>query len=287
MMLQAFRLPSCMRLRRALSFLEVGVLACAVDGFFSARVSNPQTQRAYGRSGRRFLDCCGVLTGFPLGSLLVCLTLLTTVAWAQPQASYRIDTIAGGFNGDGGVAIQARLNYPVGVGVDSEGNLYIADTSNHRIRKVDLTGTITTIAGTGESGFGGDGGPAVEAQLDAPRGVAMDSTDNLYIADTLNQRIRKVDSTGTITTIAGTEERGFSWDGGPAVEARLDSPSDVAVDSEGNVYIADTLNQRIRKVDSTGTITTIAGTGERAFSILGNTGGRSGFLYSRGGGRSR
>ena len=181
-----------------------------------------------------------------------------------------ITTIAGtgelGFSGDGGPAVEAELYGPAGVAVDSAGNLYIADSGNQRIRKVDSTGTITTIAGTGEFGFSGDGGPAVEAELYGPAGVAVDSAGNLYIADSGNRRIRKIDSTGTITTIAGTGEFGFSGDGGPAVEAEFRNPYGVAVDSAGNVYIADTGNRRIRKIDSTGTITTIAGPGEFGFS---------------------
>ena len=194
-----------------------------------------------------------------------CLTLLTAVAWAQPQTSYRIDTLVGDFAGDGGPAVAARLNLPYDVAVDSSGNLYITDTNNDRIRKVDSAGTITTIAGTGERRFGGDGGPAIQAQLDAPSGVVVDGAGNLYIADRANHRIRKVDSTGTITTIAGTGERGFGGDGGPATQARLNYPYGVAVDGAGNLYIADLANHRIRKVDSTGTITTFAGTGERGF----------------------
>ena len=180
-----------------------------------------------------------------------------------------ITTIAGtgerGFGGDGGPATQARLNYPYGVAVDGAGNLYIADLANHRIRKVDSTGTITTFAGTGERGFGGDGGPASQAQINFPTGVAVDEAGNLYIADWSNARIRKVDGTGTITTIAGTGELGFGGDGGPAIQARLSLPYSVAVDGAGNLYIADQYNNRIRRVDSTGTLTTIAGTGERRF----------------------
>ena len=141
--------------------------------------------------------------------------------------------------------------------MDSAGNLYIAGA--HRIRKIDSTGTITTVAGTGKYGFSGDGGPAVLAQLMNPRGVAVDSAGNLYIADTGNHSIRKVDSTGTITTFVGTEEYGFGGDGGPATQARLNDPFSVAVDSAGSLYIADTGNHRIRKVDSTGTITTFVG----------------------------
>ena len=137
--------------------------------------------------------------------------------------------------------------------VDEAGNLYIADWSNARIRKVDGTGTITTIAGTGELGFGGDGGPAIQAQLGDPTGVAVDGAGNLYIADQYNNRIRRVDSTGTLTTIAGTGERGFSGDSGPATQAQLDDPTGVAVDGAGTLYIADASNHRIRLLTPTAT----------------------------------
>ncbi len=188
-----------------------------------------------------------------------------------------ITTVAGtgesGFGGDGGPAIQAQFARPVGVAVDSSDNLYIADRDNHRIRKVDSTGMITTVAGTGESGFGGDGGPAIQAQLRFPAGVAVDSSGNLYIADRDNHRVRKVDSNGTITTVAGTGEYGFGGDGGPAIQAQLRFPAGIAVDSSGNLYIADTLNHRIRKVDSTGTITTVAGMAPEDFGEDGGDGG--------------
>ena len=181
-----------------------------------------------------------------------------------------ITTVAGtgafGFSGDGGPASEAQLYSPHSVTVDGAGNLYIADSGNHRIRKVDSRGTITTVAGTGFGFSSGDGGPAVEARLSYPEGVALDGAGNLYIADSGNSRIRKVDSRGTITTIAGTGERGFSGDGGPAVRSQLYFPSGVAVDGAGNLYIGDLYNNRIRKVDSRGTITTIAGTGESGFS---------------------
>ena len=181
-----------------------------------------------------------------------------------------ITTVAGtgerGYSGDGGPAIDAQLNWPSALVVDGDGNLYIADMVNQRVRKMDSTGTITTIAGTGEDGYSGDGGPATEAQLSYPWSMALDGTGNLYIADRYNHRVRKVDSTGTITTIAGTGEVGFSGDGGPATEAQLNGPVSVRLDGTGNLYIAEGTGARVRKVDSTGTITTIAGTGENGYS---------------------
>ena len=181
------------------------------------------------------------------------------------DASGTITTVAGtgelGFSGDGGPATSARLSRPNDVAVDGAGNLFIADSGNNRIRKVDATGTISTVAGTGRTG-GGDGGPAVQAQLHGPSGVAVDGAGNVFIADRYNYRIRKVDSAGVITTVAGTGVRGSSGDGGPATSARLSGAEGVAVDGAGNVYIADEGNDRIRKVDSAGVITTVAGTGE-------------------------
>ncbi|HEX9758433.1 MAG TPA: S8 family serine peptidase [Nitrospiria bacterium] len=181
-----------------------------------------------------------------------------------------ITTYAGngnrGYSGDGGPADLARLRFPSGVAVDIAGNLYIADTGNHRIRKVDTEGIISTIAGTGSGGFNGDGGPATSARLDEPNDVFVDGSGNVYIADTGNQRIRRVDSSGTISTIAGIGNRGFSGDGGPATNARLNNPRGVSLDSLGNLYIADSNNDRIRIVSSSGIIDTYAGTGNSGFS---------------------
>ena len=194
--------------------------------------------------------------------LFACLTLLTAVIWAQPQTSYRIDTLAGGFAGDGGPAVAAPLNLPYDVAVDGAGNLYITDRNNHRIRRVDSTGTITTIAGTGKDGFSGDGGPAIQAQLRDPAGVALDGAGNLYISDASNNRIRKVASTGMITTFAGTGERRFGGDGGTGGPGTARSPPWRGDGWRGQTSISPIANNnRIRKVDSTGTITTIAGGG--------------------------
>ena len=165
-----------------------------------------------------------------------------------------------GFSGDNGPATSAQLS-PTGVAVDSAGNLYIAD--RNRIRKVS-GGVITTVAGNGTQGFSGDNGPATSAQLSEPYGVAVDFAGNLYIADRGNHRIRKV-SGGVITTVAGNGLRGFSGDDGPATSAQLNSPSGIAVDSAGNLYISDHGNNRIRKV-SGGVISTVAGNGTQGFS---------------------
>ena len=185
------------------------------------------------------------------------------------DTSGTITTFAGtgtrGGGGDGGSATSSMLSIPRGVAVDGSGNVYIADSGNNRVRKVDTSGTITTFAGTGAGGFGGDGGSATSSMLSAPYDVAVDGSGNVYIADQDNNRVRKVDSSGTITTFAGTGVGSFGGDGGSATSSMLSAPYDVAVDGSGNVYIADTWNHRIRKVDSSGIITTIAGNGTRGF----------------------
>ena len=179
-----------------------------------------------------------------------------------------ISTVAGsgtpGFSGDGAAATAAQLNFPSAVAVDAAGNLYIADFSNNRIRKVS-GGTITTLAGNGNAGFSGDNGPAANAQINTPRGVAVDASNTVYIADTGNNLVRRVTAGGTITTIAGNGAPGFSGDGGSATAAQVGNPAAVAVDAGGNVYIADG-SARVRKVFSTGTIVTIAGNGTRGYS---------------------
>ncbi|MGH8896178.1 MAG: NHL repeat-containing protein [Egibacteraceae bacterium] len=185
-----------------------------------------------------------------------------------------ITTVAGtgvqGFSGDGGPATAANLYYPYGVTVDTDGTLYIAEWGNNRVRKVNSSGTITTVAGTGTQGFSGDSGPATAANLSGPDGVAIAADGNLYITEVIleedNHRVRKVDHSGTIITVAGTGIRGFSGDGGPATAANLFSPIGVAVTTDGALYIADADNCRVRKVDYSGTIITVAGTGTCGFS---------------------
>ncbi len=224
-----------------------------------------------------------------------------------------ITTFAGtgicGYSGDGGPASAATLNAPQAVAADGNGNVYVADTGNEVIRKIDSSGTITTFVSflitnnSAESaaayglavdaagslyvsdgvfavwkidpsgtmtvaagtlfaiGYNGDGIPATQAWLDFPRGIALDRSGNLYIADWLNDRVRKVDTNGIISTIAGNGKGGFGGDHGPGTSATLNLPSDVAADDQGNVYISDWINFRIRVVDPTGTINTFAGSG--------------------------
>ena len=189
------------------------------------------------------------------------------------DTSGHITTIAGtalqGFSGDNGPATAAALDSPQGLALDSIGNLYLADTHNHRIRRIDVvTGIITTIAGTGTPGYSGDNSIATTAQITLPTALAFDRNNNLYVADTGNHRVRRIDaSTQIITTVAGTGTQGFSGDAGPAIAATIDSPTGLACDASSNLYLADTHNHLIRRIDvTTGIITTIAGTGAAGYS---------------------
>ncbi|MFZ2504282.1 MAG: hypothetical protein WAW88_16600, partial [Nocardioides sp.] len=198
----------------------------------------------------------------PDGSLYIADTFNDRIRKISPDGT--ISTVAGNgthdFGGDGGPATEASLSWPHDLTVDSSGVLYFADSNNHRVRRVDLDGTITTVVGTGVSGSSGDGGPATEARIQNPKSVVV-SGDSLYLS-AIDDKVRKVDlTTGIITTIAGTGQPGFGGDGGPALEAQLDTPQRLAVDSQGNIYIADTGNSAIRRVDvGTGVMTTVAGT---------------------------
>ncbi len=184
-----------------------------------------------------------------------------------------ITTIAGtgafAYSGDGGQATAACLNHPYDIAFDSKGNIYFSEQNNNVVRKIDHAGIISTVAGNGTSGYSGDGGPAVTAQLSFPLGIAIDRADNLLITEWGNHCIRMVDTFGNITTIAGTGTSGYNGDGIAATGALLSSPYDVVVDSAGNIYISDWNNFRIRKIDLSGMISTIAGTGSIGYSADG------------------
>jgi sugar lactone lactonase YvrE len=211
----------------------------------------------------------------PAGDLLIADRWNNRVRRVE-RTSGVITSIAGtgvaGDAGDGGPADAAQLSFPTGVAVDRSSNVYIADSKNNRVRRIDArTKTITTIAGTGLAGFGGDGGPALSAPLDLPVAVAVDDQDEIYVADALNNRIRRISRDGIVTTVAGTGLGGSSGDGAPATEAHLSQPLGVAITPTG-FAIADSSNHRVRVVDRAGVISTLAGVGTAGFSGDGGPG---------------
>ncbi len=174
-----------------------------------------------------------------------------------------ITTIAGtgasGNSGDGGLATAAKISQPEGICVDNAGNIYFVARGFNLIKKISTIGIISTIAGTGLAGYTGDGGPATAARLNQPIGISIDNAGDLFICDDGNNVIREINTAGIITTIAGTGTAGFSGDGGPATAAMMSDPGELALDNAGNLYVSDRGNYRIRKISSTGIITTIAG----------------------------
>ncbi len=195
---------------------------------------------------------------------------LSVVAGLLIGADVRADKLAlvagGGTGGDGGPAMEAKLQSPFGVASDRAGNLYIIEYTGQRVRRVDPRGTITTTAGTGQQGFAGDGGPALKAEFHSPHSLILTPSDDILVADTLNHRIRKIDpKTGLISTVAGTGAKGFGGDGGPATAAQFNGIYCIALDPRGErLYVADLENRRIRAVDlKSGVVATVAGNGQR------------------------
>lgn len=193
-----------------------------------------------------------------------------SLANKSAKKTLAISTVAGNgtqrISGDGGPAINATFSSPMQVAADRQGNLYIADYGNSRIRKIDRHGIITTFAGTGEAGFAGDGGPAIQAKINFPHAITVTDNGTVYFADRQNHRVRKITPDGIITTIAGNGQAGFSGDGDSALNASLSQPEGIAVDRRGNVFIAEFNNHRIRKVSPAGIIVTVAGNGTAGFS---------------------
>ncbi len=226
----------------------------------------------------------GLATGISAGTAVITYTLPTgcintTTVNVFPYAGMTISTIAGtgtaGFSGDGGAAISGKINNTFNVAVDATGNLYIADFNNNRIRKVTTAGVISTIAGTGSSGFAGDGGAATLAVLNNPCGITLDRAGNIYFSDFTNQRIREINTSGIISTIGGTGASGYSGDGSAATAATFNNPGGIVSDPYGNIYIADEYNNRIRRISTSGIVTTFAGNGPVGF-LAGGYGGDGG-----------
>ena len=195
-----------------------------------------------------------------------CMAVLgMSLALSGASSAQKVTTVAGGFVGDGGPATKASFQIPARVVRDKSGNTYVSDETEQRIRKITKTGAISTYAGTGIAGYSGDGGPANLAKLNVPSGLTVDPTNELILSDSLNNRVRKVDSSGNISTIAGNGIAGYSGDGGPATQASVNFPIDLTYDSGGNLYISDFSNNVVRKVDTSGTISTFAGNGTAGF----------------------
>lgn len=230
--------------------------------FTIAGTGVPGTSGDRGPATRAKLEYVGMVASTPDGGFL----LIAGDRVRRVSPSGLITTVAGtgerGFSGDGGPAKRAELSAPSGLAVLPGGGFLIADSENERVRRVSPKGIITTVAGTGEPGFSGDRGPATHAELDFPRGLAVLPAGGFLIADYGNERVRRVSPKGIITTVAGTGKFGFSGDGRRATRAKLSGPADVAVLPGGGFLIADEVNERVRRIDTNGIITTVAGTGE-------------------------
>jgi sugar lactone lactonase YvrE len=248
---------------------SAGILAVLTYSMASAADRHPLRQRTMNS-----IPLGGITLNDPLavavdrsGNLFIADSLNNVIR--EVDTAGRVSTVAGNgrpkYAGDHGPATSASLNHPGGLAVDASGNLYINDENNFVIRKVSTNQVISTVVGTGKSGYSGDGGPATKAQIAGALGVAVDAAGNLYIADTGNCVIRKVNKKGIISTIAGDGAAAYYGDGGPAMLASLRYPTDVALDTAGNLYIADYFNGAVRKVDTYQFISTVAGTGAQAY----------------------
>ena len=204
--------------------------------------------------------------------LFFCLTLVLAEVVCNGQTGI-ITTVAGtgtlGYTGDGIAATGSELSNPVAVATDRSGNFYISDQTNHRIRMVNTSGVITTIAGNGTAGYSGDGLAATNAEMHSAVGLIVDSAGNVYFVDEVSMVVRKINTSGIISTVAGNGTMGYSGDGTAASAAQLHSPTDVTMDAAGNLFIADAGNNCVRKVNTAGIISTVAGNGSSGFSADG------------------
>lgn len=218
------------------------------------------------------------------GTLYIADTFNVRIRTVQTDGIIRsvVGTGKRGFSGDGAAATSALISSPYGVAVDAAGNIYFSDTQNNMIRKVTTAGTISRIAGTGVQGYGGDGGKAVDALLNQPVGIAVDAAGNVFVADSQNNRIRRIGTDGLIATVMGTGQPNFSGDSGPGDQGAVFYPEGVALDSAGNLYVADTFNHRIRKLSTAGIMTTVVGNGTATFRGDGGQAVSASLNYPRG-----
>jgi sugar lactone lactonase YvrE len=262
---------------RDVPFLESSYSALRVAGSAAGRFAGPPIRRVVAGSGRpateswlydpagRVEDTAGTLYFADRGAGQVIGLPIGHFIWRiapDDTAEVVAGTGVQGTPGDGQQALQADLGAPAGLAVDSNGRLHFADPANHVVMRIEEDGRLTRIAGTGQAGYGGDGGDAQAALLNQPHDVDLDAADNLYIADHANHRVRKVTPDGVITTVAGTGAAGFAGDHGPAAAAQLDGVTGVEVHPDGRLLIADSGNHVVRQVTPDGTIATFAGTGE-------------------------
>jgi sugar lactone lactonase YvrE len=213
--------------------------------------------------------------------LLTCLLLSLTGCAPRTIATWAGTTVEG-YGGDGGPAVNAKLDDPSGLSFDSAGNAYIADSDNGAIRKVATSGAITTVAGGNGLGYSGDGGPATRAQLNRPTMVIPDGAGNLYVADRDNHAIRKINTSGVISTIAGGNGAGYSGNGRPATQAKLNLPRDVVLAPSGDLYFTDRQNNVVRKVNTSGIISTVVGTSAAGYTGDGGPATQATLYHPRG-----
>ena len=256
--------PRPARRRPILVAVVAAALAVLVLGVVASRSNQkgPETKRIHVIAGGDRLIHPSALAVDVSGSVFV--IEQHRILRIAPSGDIRVvaGQEAAGFGGDGGPADRATVNSPRSLAVDTDGSVYVADTANNRVRRIRPDGVIITAAGTGSAGFSGDGGPAANAQLSGPAGLAIGFSHSLYVADSGNNRIRMVRPDGTIATVAGTGDPGYAGDGGAATSALLDTPEGLAFDHEGNLYIADTANDRVRVLNVAGVIATVAGNGQ-------------------------
>ena len=257
-----------MRHTGLISLTVVGLLGCSPQVLAQCTITTPiaAAGASIGTPGAVVVDSAGTLY-FTTGNCVLAMDL------KSGMLTRFAGVVASGYAGDGGPASSAQFSAPGGLATDDAGNLYIADSGNHVVRVVTPDGNVANLAGDGAAGYSGDGGPAAMASLNGPQGLATDRFGNLYVADTNNSAVRKISSTGVISTYAGTGTAGYDYDGFFARASQLNLPNGLATAS-GNLYVADSANNRVRVVTAARLITTLAGNGVAGYSGDSGRGGQ-------------